>query len=295
MKGQTNPKIVGAAIIGFALVAGAYTVTNFGEPRTQQQAAVHTTTPSPRISIEVTDNDGNGIEDWRDEFVTASPVVLNQNVEDYVPPDTLTGKMSIDFMENIIRSKGYGPFGSTNEEIIQKTVTNLEGETAQILYGTRDITIMKEWDDQDIINYANTVAVTLELHNVTNLEGETVILKDLLSAGDYERFSELQAITNAYKAYRDDTLKLPVPAILAKEHLDLINTYNAIHIDVQAMTGILEDPAITLLRLRRYQDDATALGYALQNMFFALENTDASFSEGDPAVFFSVFSPDYQI
>ncbi|MCD5381069.1 MAG: hypothetical protein LR008_00660 [Candidatus Pacebacteria bacterium] len=297
MKGQINPKIVGATIVGFALVAGAYVTTNFGEPSSvsQNAAIIDNSATSPRVSIEVVDNDQNGIEDWRDEFVTASPVVLNNDSEEYTTPETLTGEMSIDFMENIIRSRGYGAFGSSEEEIINKTVSHLEEETAQTLYDINDIIIMSDWSDQDIVNYANTVGATILRHSIAGMDSEAVILKDVLSNNNTERLSELEDLVGVYKGYRDDTIKIPVPSFMIKEHLDLINTYNAIYVDVSAMLNSLDDPVVALLRLRRYQDDATALGYAMQNMYFLLADSPGQYEDGAPATIFTIFSPDYQI
>ena len=295
MQGQFNPKIVGATVVGFALIAGAYTVSNFGNPRQiAQPANIQATTPTQRVAIAVTDNDNNGIEDWRDEFVTSAPVLLNQASSSYTPPDTVTGQMSIDFMEGIIRSKGYGAFGSSNEEVIANTVDSLSKETEQKLYDISDVIIMEEWDNQDIINYANTAASAIYRNSVPNLESELLILKDYMNTQDEGRLVELKSLAAVYQGYRDDTLKIPVPAFLTKEHLDLINTYEAIHADIDAMTLALSDPVVALLRLKRYQDDATGLGYALQNMYLALEPHASLFTIDDPAALFVIFSPNYQ-
>ncbi len=295
MQGQLNPKIIGATIIGFALVAGAYTVSSFGKPRLPTQTAnVQSTTPTQRVSISVTDNDNNGIEDWRDEFVTTAPVILNQDASTYVPPDTLTGQMGINFMEGLIRSRGYGPFGSSDIEVIGNTVNNLVKETSNTLYDTSDIIIMREWDNQDIVNYANTAAATIYKHSVRDIEGEVLILQDYINTRDEGSLNELKTLVKVYEGYRDDTLKIPVPAFLAKEHLDLINTYHAIYTDIQAMTLALSDPAVSLLRLKRYQDDATGLAYALQNIYLALGPHASLFTIDDPATLFVLFSPNYQ-
>lgn len=295
MQGQFNPKIVGATIVGFALIAGAYTISNFGKPLpTSQSANIQTTTPTQRVAITVTDKDDNGIEDWRDEFVTTAPVLLNQASSTYTPPDTVTGKMSIDFMESIIRSKGYGAFGSTKEEVITNTVDSLSRETKQKLYDTSDIIILDNWDDQDIVNYANTAAATIYRNSIPDMESEVIILQDYVNTHDENRLAELESLVKVYQGYRDDTLKIPVPAFLAKDHLDLINTYEAIHADIEAMTLALTDPVVALLHLKRYQDDATGLAYAMQNMYLTLEPHASLFTVDDPAALFVIFSPNYQ-
>jgi hypothetical protein len=295
MQGQINPKIVGATVIGFALVGGAYTLSNFGVHTVNTLPAAVSVATEPRAALTVTDGNNNGIEDWRDDFVTTEPIILNAASTTYVLPDTLTGKVSINFLEDIIRAKNYGPFGSTQEEVIQNTINNLAKETEIKLYDTPDIDIMTRWDDEDILNYANTVAATIYNNSIPDMDGELEILHDVVTNGRKERLPELETLAGVYANYRDDTIKIPVPAFLAKEHLDLINTYNALHEDIRAMSLTYSDPAVALLRLKRYQDDAEGLAKALQNMYFALEPYAALVTADDPATLFVLFSPNIKI
>lgn len=298
MEGNLNPRIVGACILGFALVAGAYVLSNFGQPsQYPQQAAVGIAADTPRVAIAVTDEDQNGLEDWRDEFVKTEPIVLDPIVldEDYEAPTTLTGKLGVDFFEQYLRSKTYGQFGRDQEELISDTVDTMTAETAHDLFDTPDITIMNNWEPADVRVYANTIALAIMNNDIANAEGEMFVLHDILKNGATERVGELTAISTAYKNMRDQTLATPVPDSLIKEHLDLINTYHAIHKDVESMTQSLDDPAFTLMRMKRYEDDATGMGYALTNMYNALLPYAELVQPDDPALLFVVFSPDYKL
>tara|TARA_B100000508_G_scaffold61115_1_gene48105 strand:- start:253 stop:1146 length:894 start_codon:yes stop_codon:yes gene_type:complete len=295
MNGQINPRVIGATVIGFALVAGAYTISSFGVSEVEPQQANVQAASVERVSINVQDTDNNGIEDWRDEFVITDPIVLDQASSTYTPPDSVTGQMGISFMEGIIRAKGFGPFGRTEDEVIQDTVNTLAIETAYDLYDTPDIEIIESWDEEDIKNYGNTIANVIFENSIPNMEGELFILHDILTTNDNSRLTELESLVEVYRGYRDDTLKVPVPAILVKEHLDLINSYNAIHQDINAMASTFDDPAVTLLHLKRYQDDASGLAYSLQNMYFGLEPYADLFVVADPAAMFAIFDPNYQL
>jgi len=295
MRNQINSKILGATVVGIALIAGAYVVSSFKKTQPiTQTASVQAANPTLRTAIAVKDKDDDGVEDWRDEFVTTAPIILNQESSTYTPPDTLTAKMSISFMENIILAKGYGAFGRTQEEIVASTVESISKEVELKLYNTSDISIMNTWDDEDLVNYANTAAATIYRHSIPDMESELVILKDYLSTQDESKLKKLELLANVYLGYRDDTLKIPVPALLAKEHLDLINTYNAIYSDIKAMSIASSDPTLALLHLKRYRDDSTGLSYALQNLYLALEPKAALFTADDPAALFVIFSPNYQ-
>ncbi len=94
---------------------------------------------------------------------------------------------------------------------------------------------------------------------------------------------------------RDGALAIPVPRPLLKEHLDLINTYEAVYQDIEAMTLSLEDPVVALLRIRRYAEDALGLRLALENMYDALSPYANQFSPTDSAQIFSLFDTINQV
>lgn len=297
MQNESNRKILGAFVVGFALVAGAYTVANFTKPTviSQQAAVVVTSEAAPRIAIEVVDTDGNGIEDWRDSFITSEPIILSDPAEAYSPPTTLTERLGINFIENVVRAKAYQGIGRTEDEVIEDTVGMLQQETAAILYDTPDIIVMESWNDQDIKNYGNAMGGSLVSNSTPGLENEIAILYDVLNRKQADKISQLESIAAYYKAVRDEALSTPVPAIFVKQHLDLINTYNALYYDIDAMTLSLSDPVVSLLRVRRYEDDALGLRYALENMYLALAKYNNLFTSTDSALIFTKFSKKRQM
>jgi hypothetical protein len=290
METPLNYKIVGAFVIGFALVFGAYTISNFGQPRFQQAASVATVVV-PRLAVAVTDTDGDGVEDWRDTFFTSKPVVLTEEVDTYKPPTTLTGRLGVSFVQEALEARTYGPFARTDEEIITDVVTELETETRISLYDTVDVSIVENWTTADIRNYANAMAGAIERNNVEGLDGELEILNDIIVKGNTERISELTKLALVYRRTRDDSLLVPVPSIFVKQHLDLINTYNAIYNSIDGMTLTINDPMVSLVRIKTYEDDALGLRLALENMYTALEPYANLFTVNDAGVMFAYFSP----
>jgi hypothetical protein len=287
---RANQKIVGAFVIGTALVAGAYTIAHFGNPRLSQPSAVQIAKAPPRISVAVSDNDQNGVEDWRDAFVSAEPIILDDLNASYTAPTTVTGRLGITFFEDIIRAKNYGPLGRSETEVIADAVNELSEETNQTLFGMKDISILEDWSDDDIRNYGNAMAGVITRNNQEGMDSEVDILNDIMMRGKTERLAELKIIASVYKNMRDESLLVPVPKLFLKQHLDLINTYDAIYKDIYAMTLSLEDPAVALLRIKRYEDDALGFSIALANMYDALEAHATLFSASDPALLFANFN-----
>ncbi len=283
-----NQKVLGAFIVGLGLVAASYTYVNFGKPRSAYPTVSQQAAPI-RSAIAVADVDNNGIEDWRDTFTTAEPVVIGEVAASYTPPTTVTGRLGISLFEDFVRAKNYGPFGRTQEELVTDAVTELARQTEQVLYGQNDIIIMESWTDTDIKNYGNAMGASVIQNGDDNLENEIVILTDIIQNQNNERVKELEVIAGFYKNMRDQALATPVPRKFLKEHLDLINVYEAIYQDILAMQNGAEDPAVALLRIRRYEDDALGLLLALENMYEALEPHANLFSAEDPAIIFGSF------
>ena len=294
MSGGERQKVIGACVIGFALVGAAYTASHFGK-KTVLPAAVSEATAPTRAAIAVDDKDKNGIEDWRDAYVQTQPIMIDKAATStYTLPSTLTGKLSIEFLKNFVNSKNAGSFGKSNGELVNSTADALAEQTKDHMYGAGEVTVMDKWTDDDIKLYANTMGSILLSSKTPQHENELYILKSIVTEGRTERMGELKSIAADYLMYRDESLKVPVPSIFLKQHLDLINTYNALYVDIDAMTLVFDDPLVSLLRVKRYSDDALGLNFALQNMNSSLRPHSQLFGKDDPALFFSNFDPNNQ-
>jgi hypothetical protein len=291
MLGRLNPKVLGSVVVGVALVAGAYTISNFGEPRMQQPASVLESQAPERVAIAVTDKDENGVEDWRDQLIPTQPAAMITSSTSYELPTTLTGKMSISLLENYTQSKINGPFGNTQDEVVSQALDELSEGTRQELYDTKDVIVMETWTDEDIKNYANAMAGAILNNNVKGVKQEVAIMYEAVVKGDTKKIEDLAVVTDIYKRTLDDSLAVPVPALLLKQHLDLINSYSALYGDVDAMAKTFSDPAATLMRFKRYQDDTLGLRLSLENMYVSLTPYENLFGTSDSAIFFTSFNP----
>jgi hypothetical protein len=292
MDAESKQKILGAFVVGIAIVGGAYTVANFGEPRVSQQATVVAATPPARVAIDVVDADGNGVEDWRDDFFTTNNTVLAENISTttYTPPTTLTGQIGTEFIQSVLENRIYGASPEAQQQVINSTIEQLENETSDFVYDTQDISILTGWDAEDIRAYANVMGAAITTNSLEGVDNELDILQEVLTRDNTNGVVELEQIAGYYETLRDTAIATPVPVILAKEHLDLINTYHAMAIDITAMSQAAKDPIRTLLRVRKYRDNSLGLQLALDNMFNALLPYADSFSETDPALIFNLFA-----
>lgn len=293
-----DSKIVGAFLVGLTVVAVSYNVSSAEKEvanlENDPNSVIVVEEAPPRSAIAVSDKDGDGVEDWQDQFLTSEPIIIDKNQGEYTPPDTVTGQMAINLMQNFLSTKING-FGPSQEKIIADTVDNLKKEAEYKMYSVKDINISNNSSDEAIKNYGNAMAnAVLDNATTEKTRSEIKILNDIINKNDVtdEDIKDIQTIAKVYKNTLDDSLIIPVPKEFTKEHLDLINVYNALYHDVEGMTKIVDDPVVALLRIKRYQDDVDGLVIAFQNMYEALDNHPYQFSTDDTATLFANFAPD---
>lgn len=296
-----DSKIIGAFLVGFGVVALSYNVSNAEKaipPTTEaENTSVIVVQDAPaRTAIAVEDSNNDGVEDWQDEFLTAEPIKINSNQEDYVPPTTLTDQLGVSFMQNILLSKTHTPYGKSKEEVIKDTVDQIKEQAKDKIYDTRDIKIIADNSNEAVRNYGNAMADAI-INNGTDkkVRDEFTIMKDITNNGEVSErdLQDLKILSEVYLNTLNASLAVPVPKIFAKEHLDLINVYNALYKDAEGLAKIKDDPLVSLLRAKRLEDDVKGLTIALENIYYALEKSDYEFNSMDSAVFFASFAPNH--
>jgi hypothetical protein len=289
-----NKSVMGASLIGIGLVLGTYIITNFGGNRSLTITAPNTAVAAPiRNYIEVKDTTGDGIEDWRSAFLSQEPIILPKETEalpEFVP-ETITEAMSVQFLQNILQSKAGFGLQSTNQ-VVENTVGRVAEVVVDNLYTTRDIRPVPV-SAENIRFYANSLAQTLMEHNVPNYEDEITIIDRALKTNDEAEIQKLLPLENMYRKIRDDLLRTPVPQNLTKQHLDLINVFNALYAGNRDIRGVFNDPVIALMRTKRFSDDTAGLSNGLQNMYLALEPYANLFTSSDPAILLVRFAPNF--
>lgn len=289
-----NSKVLGAFAVGAILVAGSYLAANLKPVTGTNSASLSVTTvESPlRVPIAVQDSNNDGIEDWQEVFISGSPIINSSTSEDYAPPETLTGSVGVSFFEQVLSADAYQGIGRSREQIIKDTVTKISAYAADKIFNVSDLTLKQDISAAAIKAYANTHAEAIINSGIPGLRNELDVIREILSGKTEPGLQELELISKVYLNTRDQVLLIPVPNTLAKEHLDLINVYSALYNDINAMTKVVSDPMLTFVRMKRYQEDVTALTLTLQNMYLALKPYANDFGLDDKALLFTAFNPD---
>lgn len=288
-------RVAGASLIGISLILGALVIKNFGEtPQNVTESTVTAktipTTIPERDFISVTDSNNDGVEDWREEFVMQEPIELPTSTTTvaFAMPNTVTDQVGMQIFESFIRSKTNNIPTQSNEDIVAKTAGRIQGVAQDTLYTARDVTIIAT-DPVAIRRYGNTMGQSMINHNVVS-EGELEIMYQAVQTSDEAKLAELAPLAEMYRKLRDDAIATPVPDRFVEEHVLLINAYHAMYRNLTDFQIVFKDPIIALLRIKRYQDDATALGIAMNRMYRNAAPFASLFREDDPAMVFTVFS-----
>lgn len=295
MEDQYKFKVIGAFVVGFAIVAGAYTLSNFGntgfkKPIPQAQTAI--AVAPERVVIPVIDTNTDGVEDWREVFVNeGKPVILQGNgTTTYEVPDTLTGKAGITVFQDIVRLKGLEGFGPTEVDIVTEAANSVSSYAEDDILDITDIKLGDDTSGEAVRAYANAAAQIILSHGLEKTVPELESLRSATYTKNPDAVKELKRVATVYKTLLDKSKELVVPPQLIKEHLDVLNVYQALYNDIAAMEASIEDPLAAFVRLKRYEDDAEGLVYSVQNIYRAIEPYAAYFERTDPAIFLVTFN-----
>jgi hypothetical protein len=286
---DSQKRIAVAFLLGAVVIAGALLMRKSDSVETTSGTIV--VAPVERLYVDVVDSNQDGVPDWRDALEDSNPILLPKATSTYSAPDTVTGKFAVNFFENYVRSKSYGAFGESNEELTTLYANSLAKQALDELYVETDITIFPSSGTQDLQTYGTNVASIILAHPYQG-DSEIVILQEVSRTNNMERLSELEPIVASYVATVKDLLEVAVPNTYTKEHLDLLNAVNAVKIDIEAMQKLETDPMYTLLRMKRYEDDVLGMSNALKNLFSRLYLQDTvRWESSDPVLKLITFTP----
>lgn len=274
----------GLAVI---IISGSFYVSASNERIDGEVTAVNQA--PARTYIHAPDSDNDGVSDWAEELIEDRQVIAEEvdPTQPYVAKNTLTERFSIDFFKDYLYSKGYGTVELDREEIIERAMVVLKDEARDRIYTIDDITLDPEDTTEAHRKYGNRIAEITISYTTPSEASELDIINRALDTKNPELLKDLDPIISSYRAYLEQTLATPVPASFVKQHVDLINVYNAILNDLTAMQAVYHDPMLGLLRLKRYPDDVEGLIYVYFSFDRAFRQAGITFKEDEPGAIFN--------
>ncbi len=272
-------RIAGALLAGAALIAATLVITaeKNTAPKAAQNVVVVDVAPQ-RKAIETVDKNQDGVPDWQEGLLATQPLDLEDTTASsgYETPETLTEQFALEFFQDMVRADNYGAFGATDEELILSASNQISDAALDTLIEAADITVSDDTSVPALVTYGEAVAVITARYPSENTENEAVILQNALREQNAAALEVLDSKITAYTNILADTKALPVPRSIQKEHLDLLNSYQAILSDITAMRNAFSDPMLALLRMKRYEDDVLGLTVSIINLYTSLLDNDAT-------------------
>ena len=290
---KSNFRIGGSIALGIFIVLGASYINN--NKVVDATDAVVVAEAPPRTYIATKDSNEDGTPDWEDDLEAAgftavstpeSTAAFSDEDEPYSPPETFTGKFSEAFFQDYLEGKMKGEDFSDPSKLIGNAITAIDQNTLSKTYTRSDVNVRPS-TPASLKEYGNRVAEIVNSYSASN-ENEALILERALKAGDPKILEALVPIHTAYIGMLSDTLRMEVPSNVVTQHLDLLNAYEAIKTDVEAMQVAFTDPLYSLARIRGYQDDAGLLFTAFKSIGLSLRESAVTYDRSEPGSFYKL-------
>lgn len=259
---------IGAAVIfGVALVTSAFLIRSLGDRVKPAEVEI--------ASLEY-QNSPEGAGDntlFSDNFNTST------STRAYQAPTTVSGKVIGSMLISYLGAKSSDVNPTEARKAIVGDASNLLDRQAIVLepYTYKQI-ITTESTPTSLREYGNEIAAIIT-NNIVSTESETTILQRVMDTESPEELTKLAAIADAYGVMLEETHKVAVPTILASHHIELLNGYQALRRDVEAMQQILSDPVYAAVNIKTYPEDVAQLQAALRGIIQTLHKNGVYYNE----------------
>jgi hypothetical protein len=272
------------------MVVGAWSLNALQTAIPNESTAAIVSAVAPRSPIDVRDSNGDGVEDWKEPFLTASPVFLSRD-DDFLRTDNLTQNVGITLVEQLLLQQASGLPSAGSGAIVAEAIGNAEALLPSMAAPTlASLTIIDDTTTSTLRSYANTLATILESSTAGGARHELLAARDAATLGGEQYQKEVLAVAAMYDRAYEQTIGLPVPEVFQAEHLALATALNSLRTDIRDLATPLNDPLKALVRLKTYEQNALALGLALQGLHRALLPYPTLFTADDAALYFARFA-----
>lgn len=287
MKGLV--RIGGALILGVFLILGAFFLRPSGA-ESQSESVVVVNAPE-RTSIETLDSNGDGVPDWKEElsatvFETIQTPSFSDNdtgaEELYEEPTTLTGQFSIAFVKDYLQGKTRGLNFDDPTAFVGNAVAAIERSTQSKQHSRLEFPIV-ETTGESLRAYGNILVEIHERHEPSErIEKNLTVLQRAIEQDDPQLLESFIPIEETYQNMIVDMLNIRIPTELAALHLELLNLYEAMASNINAMQLIFDDPLLTLAKIEEHTNAADSIIKTMRAITKTLTSYGVVYTKEEP-------------
>jgi hypothetical protein len=199
------------------------------------------------------DTDDDGTNDGDEVRAGRNPIVKNTAAIGQTPNDKLpllgethyaasstdTLGLKKDFFAQYLAQGSKNIKETTFRDLIKKVDAKTFAPNREII----NLNVSSENDVSGIKTYANAFGVVIQKYSIRQTDqNEDVVIKNAMTKRDANTRAELQLFAIVYKNFAKDLLAIPVPSLLAKAHLLIVNGYEGMSTGLYAIGSMQTDP-----------------------------------------------------
>ncbi len=197
--------------------------------------------------------------------------------------ENLTTVYASEMLRNIIMTKAENGSFSTEDSIdvaksIMSSLDDFSGPE-EYIYQESELATTSDKSEKTLKEYANKLCLIIQKYFDPIPESEMAVLEDMMINKNYEKAGDLEALVAAYQNTAEEALKITVPEELVSEHLNIINTFALISRNIKRMAKIETDPAMSLIGMRQYSQNAQTANTALRSLYETFAKKSIIFGE----------------
>lgn len=205
------------------------------------------------------DSNDNGIPDWEEslwgldpskngpenkEFITAKRNAMAQDHPELVNngPITENDALSRDFFSIIMSLQQSGTLDQSAVQAVGDAIgKKIEAEPIADVY-TRKMVNVVESTPASISDYYESFINLAIKYGDKNMGDELIFINQGLQNKDPNAVKQVKSISDTYRAFGKEFIKVPVPNTLVNVHLALANDYEKVGLSVAGLKDVLSDP-----------------------------------------------------
>lgn len=267
---RINPRIAVAFVVGLTMAGGSYILSKNSESAGTNNQGITSAENPVRQFINVGDNDQDGLPDWQNSL-SLNTVNLDEERE-----DTRTSALAVELATLTTATE------ASPDSILASIGSELASETKDVEYTPLDIKIIEDNSQASLRSYGNKVAdIALKNAPPAGTEDELTVLNRALVRNDPNILNNLSPTILSYERMIGGMLVVSVPSSMVREHLSLLNVYQALLNDIKGFQGTFKDALPAMMRFRRYQADVEGLYVALNLLYLKLHNQGVVWTSTD--------------
>jgi hypothetical protein len=260
---MSHPEKSTAIIFAICVVAvGGAALYVYGQPRMDQTIELKQIVASNESPSQIATGT---TEDWRAQFLSAttSQYAEKPKAKASAGPSTVTESLGMYFLSKFADLKQANLVG--NADIVNQTVDNMLSTNLDPLkpkiYSASDLTVTAATDAVALGTFSNALARLIGSYSATT--SEFAIIQEFVSNSDPSVLNGLRLIIAEQKRILTGLLSIPVPQLLIKDHIDLINGFSTLEAASESLHVASADSVRGLVGASLHVDGAQKITDAL--------------------------------